>query len=278
LKILLKIILYIYTFPIIKRIFISLKQKMTSLSGTIGSAQNAQNMELIKAFQAIDANGEISPFLKARKDDIINTIAQEHSDTALKNFVDYQKSTDNVNNLLYYYSRSKDVNELQNNVLATTTQNAQAAVHDSQLAKRQFEINEWSAANKGETVFIMQLLLMAVTFTIFMLFLNRMGAVPTPVFIFVTAIIFIAFILTFVIRYQYTAYSRNTRYWNRKKQTPMVDVNLPDSCLTSLIQAQVSGGADSLASIVSGITKDVGGLLSTTEGFGLNTAYASDNI
>jgi len=251
---------------------------MTSLSGTIGSAQNAQNMELIKAFQAIDANGEISPFLKSRKDDIINTIAQEHSDTALKNFVDYQKSTDNVNNLLYYYSRSKDVNELQNNVLATTTQNAQAAVHDSQLAKRQFEINEWSAANKGETVFIMQLLLMAVTFTIFMLFLNRMGAVPTPVFIFVTAIIFIAFILTFVIRYQYTAYSRNTRYWNRKKQTPMVDVNLPDSCLTSLIQAQVSGGADSLASIVSGITKDVGGLLSTTEGFGLNTAYASDNI
>jgi uncharacterized membrane protein len=258
----------------IKRIFISLNQKMSQLANTIGSLSDVQSLELAQAIRAIDASGNLSAFTQQQRQDIINTIVQEHSDTASKNFSDDQRSTDNLNNMLYYYSRSKDVNELQNNVLDTTTQQAQAAVHDGQLAKRQFEINEWSAANKGETVFIMQLLLMAVTFTIFMLFLNRMGALPTPIFIFVTTIIFIAFILTFVIRYQYTAYSRDTRYWNRKRQTPMVDNVLPDSCLTSLIQAEIAGGASNLSSIGDNIANAYYNIF---EGFAVNKAYAANS-
>jgi hypothetical protein len=145
---------------------------MAGLGTTIGSLSDGQALELAQAIQLLDTSGNLSQFTAKQKDDIMKTITQEHSDTALKNFSDYQNSTDNVNHLLYYYSRSGDVNSLQQNLLARETQSAEAAQHDNHLAKRQFEINEWSAENKGETVFIMQLLLMAVTFTIFMLFLN----------------------------------------------------------------------------------------------------------
>ena len=246
---------------------------MSRLSTAIANLSDAQSLELAQAIKQIDSAGDLSKFTETQKQDLINTIINEHSDTALKNFSDYQRSTDNVNHLLYYYTRSKDVDNLQQNILLRESANASNALHDKELAKRQFEINEWTASNKGETIFIMQLLLMAVTFTIFMLFLNRMGAVPTPVFIFVTAIIFIAFILTFVIRYQYTAYSRSTRYWNRKRQTPMIDQVLPDSCASAALQAGVANIGTGLASTAERIG-DTGESIFNRIQTGLNAAFA----
>lgn len=246
---------------------------MSTLSRTIGNLSDAQSLELAQAIKQIDAAGDLSKFTETQKQDLINTIIAEHSDTASKNFSDYQRSSDNINHLLYYYTRSKDVKNLQQNILSRESINAENAIHDKELAKRQFEINEWSAANKGETIFIMQLLLMAVTFTVFMLFLNRMGAVPTPVFIFVTAVIFIAFILTFVIRYQYTAYSRDTRYWNRKRHTPMIDQVLPDSCASAALQASISNIENNLATTAERVGDTAENIFDRI-GAGFNAAFA----
>jgi len=246
---------------------------MSTLSRTIGNLSDAQSLELAQAIKQIDAAGDLSKFTESQKQDLIKTIIAEHSDTASKNFSDYQRSSDNINHLLYYYTRSKDVKNLQQNILSRESINAENAIHDKELAKRQFEINEWSAANKGETIFIMQLLLMAVTFTVFMLFLNRMGAVPTPVFIFVTAVIFIAFILTFVIRYQYTTYSRDTRYWNRKRQTPMIDQVLPDSCASAALQASISNIQNNLATTAERVGDTAENVFDRI-GAGFNAAFA----
>ena len=202
---------------------------MSGIDGTIQSLNTQQQVELAQALAQIqDASGNLTGFSDARINELMNVVSQEHSDTAVKNFSDMQRANNSLNNILYYHARNKDLASVQKSVEERSTSEALGAQHDSQLAKRQFEINEWSAANKAETLFLMQLFLMAVTFTIFMLFLNRIGVLPTFVFIIVSSLIFIAFILTFAIRYQYTTYTRSNRYWNRNSYPDMSD-NVPSA-------------------------------------------------
>jgi len=216
--------------------FVDLKQKMGSnsaesiLADTISGLRVTQDLEIAQAIQLMNNSGTLTNFTTDRRNQLLNTVQQEHSDTAMKNLGNYTRAQDSLNAIMYYSARTNDLDTVQKQVLDRAKSEADAAVHDSDLAKRQFEINEWSAANKAETLFMMQLLLMAVTFSIFLLFLNRMGVVPTVVFSAVSFLLLVAFILTFAIRYQYTAYSRNNRYWNRKRFGSMDSVDLPPSC------------------------------------------------
>jgi hypothetical protein len=192
-----------------------------------------QSIELATALAQIQSAGgsnALVQFTADQRGSLMNTVMQEHSDTAAENIGDLSRSQDSLNNVMYYYARNNDVNNIQSAILDRAKTEAQGAARDSQLSKRQFEINEWTASNKAETLFMMQLLLIAVTFTIFILFLNRMGIIPTSVFSLITALVFIAFILTFVIRYQYTTYLRNGRYWNRKNYGNMSAINAPAAC------------------------------------------------
>ena len=242
---------------------------MAGITDTITSLNTQQEVELAQALAEIQSNGGLAAFSTDRINELMTTISQEHSDTAVKNFSEMEQSQNSYNNIMYYYARNKDLNNVQQSVLDRSTQEALGAQHDSQLAKRQFEINEWSAGNKAETLFLMQLFLMAVTFTIFMLFLNRMGVLPTFVFVIVSTIIFIAFILTFAIRYQYTTYSRSNRYWNRKSY-PDMSGNLPPSTCPgpdadasgvnylSLAEAEVTTFAQQAASAAGGAASALG--------------------
>ena len=218
--------------------FVDLKQKMGSnsaesiLANTITGLTNTQDLEIAQAIQLLqnENSNALVNFTRDRREELMNTIQQEHSDTAFQNMGNYTRAQDSLNAIMYYSARTNDLDTVQKQVLGRATSEAEAAVHDSDLAKRQFEINEWSAANKAETLFMMQLLLMAVTFTIFLLFLNRMGVVPLSVFSAVSFLVFLAFILTFAIRYQYTTYSRSNRYWNRRRFGSMSTVNTPPTC------------------------------------------------
>lgn len=200
------------------------------LADTISGLRVTQDLEIAQAIQLMQNGNTLQDFTAARRNELMNTIQQEHSDTAMQNLGNYTRAQDSLNAVMYYSARTNDLDTVQGQILDRAKSEADAAVHDSDLAKRQFEINEWSAANKAETLFMMQLLLMAVTFTIFLLFLNRMGVVPMSVFSAVSFLLLVAFILTFAIRYQYTAYSRNNRYWNRKRFGSMSTIETPPSC------------------------------------------------
>lgn len=198
----------------------------------ITDTNTQQAIELATALAQIQGSGStaLNAFSASQRENLMNIIMREHSDTAVENVGELVSTQDSLNNLMYYYSRNNDVNSIQSSILDRATSEAQGSVRDSQISKRQFEINEWTASNKAETLFMMQLLLIAVTFTVFMLFLNRMGVIPTSVFTLITSLVFIAFILTFVIRYQYTNYLRDGRYWNRKNYGKMDVIDAPATC------------------------------------------------
>ena len=197
------------------------------------TAQHSQAVALAYAITQMQNSGgsnALKEFSADQRASLLDTVMKEHSDTAAYNLGNLTRSQDTVNNIMYYHSRNKDVDDIQKQILGRATSEAQGSVSDANNAKRQFEINEWTASNKAETLFLMQLLLIAITFTIFMLFLNRMGVVPTAVFSLVTGIVVFAVIITFVVRYIYTSRDRDGRYWNRKNYSHPIEPKIPPTC------------------------------------------------
>jgi len=152
---------------------------------------------------------------------LYNAVASEHSDTFQKSFSDLQRSTNTAKNVLYYNARNKDLDKVQGMVLDRATSAADDATYDSQIARRQFQINQWTNENKMDTLFFMQLIFIFLTLTVPLLYMKNIGLLPTSVFYGVIGLVTFALIMTVVVRAQYTNYTRDNRLWNRRRFAQM---------------------------------------------------------
>jgi hypothetical protein len=189
-----------------------------SLEKNIQDTLRLQDIELANAMTTLRNNpAQLSQFISQQKGALYNTVTKEHSDNFEKVYGDLVRSGDTVKNIAYYHVRNKDLDNTQQSVFSNARAAADAATYDSQIAKRQFEINEWTAGNKRDTLFFMQLLFIALTIIAPLLYLTRAGFVPMSVFSTISFLILAALVLTFAVRYQYTDKSRDLRFWNRRR-------------------------------------------------------------
>jgi hypothetical protein len=99
---------------------------------------------------------------------------------------------------------------------------------------RQSEINEWQAQNKMDTLFFLQLLFLALTLTVILVYLRQTGILPNSVMWMLVG--FMVLILAGILwnRTSYTNVSRDPRYWNRRY------IGLTDSGLSAKVQCSNS--------------------------------------
>ena len=128
-----------------------------------------------------------------------------------------QQSSNTNNNVLYYFTRNKDLNNLQESLEDRVKGEALGARHDAQLAKRQFEVNEWTSGNKLDTLFFFQLIFISLMLIAPMLYYNRLGVIPSGAFYGILSLIVIALLLTVIIRARYTEVIRDYRFWHRRR-------------------------------------------------------------
>ncbi len=83
--------------------------------------------------------------------------------------------------------------------------------------KRQFEINEWTAANRQETLFVFQLIFFGIVLATILGGFWRMGVVSGAFVSMLTTLIVVVLVFVIVYRAQYTAAKRDKRYWNRRR-------------------------------------------------------------
>jgi len=119
--------------------------------------------------------------------------------------------------------------------------------------QRQYEINEWTSNNKLDTLFFYQLLLITLTITAPLLYLQKRGIIPSTVFYGVVGVFGIAVVLTLLVRLQYTNGQRDLRFWNRRRFATMGGPPTAVSC-DAIIAASNKAGK-SLGSIASVIDK-----------------------
>jgi len=227
---------------------------MPAIDAAISNAITTQDIELAQAISDLKGDpAALAAFVTGRQSELYNAVTLEHSDTFQKVYGDYQRASNTNNNILYYYIRNNDINNLEDSLYEQAQNSADSAKYDSDLAKRQYEINEWTGSNKSDTLFIFQMILIALSVSAPLLYLQRKGIIPMSVFIGITFLLFVAILFTIIVRAQYTNYTRDTRFWNRRRFPGMGGPPVAPTC------EQVASGIESTLSAASSVTTSISG-------------------
>jgi hypothetical protein len=187
---------------------------------TVAELEKATSTWLTTEFNKAQASTTTIDSIKnlalADKDDVMGTI-----------YSSFGATLDNYKSAAYYDQRNKDVKQLQDAVVARTAAESEAYDRDIENAKRQSQINDWSAYNKLDTLFVSQLLFIALVFIAPLVYLKTRYIIPSSVFYGILLIVVLILVFTITWRVQYTDKSRSNRFWHRRRfgeysQTPSV--------------------------------------------------------
>jgi hypothetical protein len=151
------------------------------------------------------------------KQQIVDGIITNFNNSFSNIFEMTDSSTKDYQAAFFYDTRTKDFKQLQDAVAARTGGETENLDADIQNARRQSQINEWSAYNKLDTLFISQLTFIGLVFLAPLLYLKTLYIIPSGVFWGIAFLIFIIVLFTIVFRVQYTDKSRSNRFWHRRR-------------------------------------------------------------
>ena len=117
----------------------------------------------------------------------------------------------------YYDTRNTDLNNAQQNIIQMVSANAGSMTFDTDNTRRQFLVNEYYAQNKLESLFFLQIAFLAMITSLIVITLGRMGVFPWLFGKYVVFIIAAAAAILALYRFNYTRYTRDVRYWNKRK-------------------------------------------------------------
>jgi len=193
-----------------------------------------QDAELTTALTEMQNNpAALQTYLQRAQDKLYNNVTQQKDDTFQKVYGDLERASTTERAVYHYYKRNSDLNTLQKSVFDNQKSSADAVIHDRDLAKRQYEINQWTASNKKETLFVYsQMFIILCTFVI-LGYVWMKGILGTSVVMILSLIILLIVIFTIVNRSQYTDFLRDKRYWNRRLFPVYRPIPTPNICPTA---------------------------------------------
>lgn len=222
-----------------------------ALTDAINNLQTAQSVELQQFVTDLRANPDnLSGYIEKNRDALVKDVIGQREDTFNKVYGDAVRASNTQNNIYYYNTRNKDVDALQKQLYGQTQYDAAASKHDKDLAQRQYEINEWQYGNKMDTLFVFQMILISLVLLAPLLYFSRQGLVPTSTLTWIAILFATIIVLTLAVRAQYTIYSRDQRYWNRRQfdkqggpPIPPISCDSLSSAYNSTLQGLEGAGA-----------------------------------
>jgi hypothetical protein len=173
--------------------------------------------EIISQIQVLQEQGAgLSAANQANNASLMAAIEAQKSGAYEAAYGDLQNNTNTLHSLYYYGLRDADLSGAQLAAINTLSASANQLVSDEQFAKRQNEINQWTAGNKADTLFIYQQLLIILCATIILVYLLKRGILSTTVFGLILGTLALIFIFTVVNRVQYTTKLRDKQFWNKR--------------------------------------------------------------
>jgi lipopolysaccharide export LptBFGC system permease protein LptF len=235
----------------------------------IQEIRNLQGIEQASALQQLQQNpGQLSNYLAQNQQAISDAIKSSKNNMFRKVYGDMGRASSTEHSFLYYKLRDKDVNTLQSRIGDTVFAQANAVVQDTDLAQRQYEINQWEAENKRETLFVYQWIFLALLVIIVMTALSINNFISPGIASGITTILLIILALILYYRWSYTTYYRNKRYWNKREQPKFAPLPTPE-CPSADVQGVVQRGSQ--------IANQIAGTASGTLDFTQNLVSANMN-
>lgn len=225
---------------------------MSSPDYLFNEAKTAFDVAVIAQLQDQRARGQLGQYMANSGSQLLDTIITSKNANAEKLIGDLNQSIDNQKNTYYYYQRNKDLLNLGDIPLKRLEIDAAAAKHDKELAQRQYEINQWTSGNRADTLFVYQIIFLTVLVLAILTGLWRTGIVSTGFLSMMITLAIIINILVIVRRAQYTIFTRDQRYWNKRNFQKFTASQVPiPACPT---MESISG----LASNVTNTAEQVG--------------------
>ena len=148
----------------------------------------------------------------------------------------------------YYDTRNTDLNNAQQNILQIVSANAGSMKFDTENTRRQFLVNEYYAQNKLESLFFLQVAFLAMITSLIVITLGKMGVFPWLFGKYVVFIIAAAAAILALYRFNYTRYTRDVRYWNKRKFSDSPGaLKAADLCATATAAADSGAGPTTTA-------------------------------
>lgn len=226
---------------------------MTSVDQAAKLSKQFQDIELSNALQEL-RNDPVSlqQFLQNAQTNLYTDVIAEKDGAFQKIYGDLERASSTDKAVQLYKQRNVDVNNLQSELYDARKGEADAAIHDIDLAKRQSEINQWSTGNKMDTLFVYQQVFIILCTVVFMTFLLNGGLITAGLYFGLLFLLVCIAVFTIVNRAQYTQFLRDGRYWNKRKFPTYSTIPVPNICPDQGSGTQASSvlpGAQSQAQI-----------------------------
>jgi hypothetical protein len=155
-------------------------------------------------------------YAQDRQDKVTNETIQIKRGNFQKAYYDMGRYMDMDHHARHYDTRNTDLANAQNNIIQLASANTTSMKFDTSNTRRQFLINEWYAQNKLESLFFLQVAFLALIASLLVLMLGKMNVFPYLFGKYIIFIIAAAAAITGVYRFNYTKYTRDVQYWNKR--------------------------------------------------------------
>jgi len=157
-----------------------------------------------------------SAYQQQRIGQIVSDITGRKQSAFQKAQIDLGRYMDMHHNVNFYKTRSSDVDTITGAMLQNNNNLMGNIIHDKDLSKRQFEINEWYNYNKLETLFYLQLVFMCSMAASIVMYLTKRGTVSTGVAVIIYSLLALTVLVVGAYRYFFTNDTRDVKLWHRR--------------------------------------------------------------
>jgi len=203
---------------------------MTTLDHLIANSDLSQDLELATAINNLKGNpSDLAAFLANQQGIVYTNIVKQKNDTFNKVYGDLDISNTAQDSLLRYNARNKQLYDLEKNIFDNQKSEADAMVDNKNTFGRKYEMNDWTANNKKDTLFIFSAGFVLLSVLLALTVALRLFVISSTLWAWVGGAAIVIFILTLLNRAQYTEMARSKYYWN-KKVFPKINRGVVDIC------------------------------------------------
>lgn len=191
----------------------------TFLKNLISNTEDAQGLEMAEAIRLLQSGDQakLTQYLEDAQQNIKNEVTRSKTDMFQKVYGDMERASSTERAILYYLLRNRDVDNLQVQLYNRMKGQADSVILDKDLAKRQYEINQWTSGDKLDTLFVYQWIFMVSCVGILLMYLAQVGFIGSVLAWYIFIILIIIVVLITINRFQYTSSLRDQREWNRRR-------------------------------------------------------------
>lgn len=209
-----------------------MKEPFVNLDVLIEQTSLLSDMEL-QSYLASLSESQKTDFVGSNVVGAINSVKAQKSSKFNDLFDQMIGADNNVTSAAYYIARTRDLTDFAKDVDDLMVKQLNVTDVNTGLAHRQHEINDWANFNKLDTLYIMQILFVSLSFVGILAYLLSIGSIGHPLFAFLCYSVAAVSILMLIIRWRYTNVARDGRYWHKARfPRQQGDVNMAPTCPT----------------------------------------------